>query len=77
MRTDEKGNVVWSQSEAVLRVAWNEIKKHVDAEDLYEKGDDAFDAYCDRTCICVIAGIMQMTDAILNVIKDHEEDGEI
>ena len=60
--------VILSQSEATLRVAWNELKKHISPAELVEKDYNA------KLAIAAATGIIEMTDAILKVIEDRRQD---
>ena len=65
---------IHSQSEATLRVAWSILKQHIPFDDLYENlGDPCKE---DVLALAFCAGVMQMTDHILNVIRDREEGAE-
>lgn len=62
---------IHSQSEATLRVAWGILEQHIPIDDLYENlGDPTKE---DVLALAFCAGVMLMTDSILNVIRDREE----
>ena len=65
---------VHSQSEATLRVAWSILKQHIPVDSLYEELGDPCKQ--DVIALAACAGVIQMTDHILNVIRDREEGAE-